>query len=275
MLLDIHHQTVYRYDTAANYSLQTMRLWPRSDGGQRVRHWQIDAPGRRWVQQDAYGNTVHMTSLVEKHHDISVVARGQVETLDERGVLIAHESKVPPLAFALPTPLTQSDAAIEALAQHVLGSQQNPAQITQAELAALCDAVFESITYVQGVTDVTVTAPEALKLGQGVCQDMTHLFLALCRARGVAARYVSGYLLTDATHAASHAWAEAWVPQAQAWLGFDVTHKRLAGPELCRLAVGRDYADASPMRGMHMGGTGETMTVKVAVQDSLQMVLDQ
>ena len=275
MLLDIHHQTVYRYDTAANYSLQTMRLWPRSDGGQRVRHWQIDAPGRRWVQQDAYGNTVHMTSLVEKHHDISVVARGQVETLDERGVLIAHESKVPPLAFALPTPLTQSDAAIEALAQRVLGASKNPAQITQAELTALCDAVFESITYVQGVTDVTVTAPEALKLGQGVCQDMTHLFLALCRAQGVAARYVSGYLLTDATHAASHAWAEAWIPQAQAWLGFDVTHKRLAGPELCRLAVGRDYADASPMRGMHMGGTGETMTVKVAVQDSQHMLLDQ
>ena len=120
-----------------------MRLWPRSDGGQRVRHWQIDAPGRRWVQQDAYGNTVHMTSLVEKHHDISVVARALEETLDERGVLIAHESKVPPLAFALPTPLTQSDAAIEALAQRVLGSQQNPAQITQAELTALCDAVFE------------------------------------------------------------------------------------------------------------------------------------
>jgi transglutaminase-like putative cysteine protease len=275
MLLDIHHQTVYSYDTPANYSLQTMRLWPRSDGGQRVRHWQIDAPGRRWIQQDAYGNTVHMTSLVEKHHDISVVARGQVETLDERGVLIAHDSKVPPLAFALPTPLTQSDAAIEAMAQRVLGSQQNPAQISQAELTALCEAVFESITYVQGVTDVTVTAPEVLKLGQGVCQDMTHLFLALCRARGVAARYVSGYLLTDATHAASHAWAEAWIPQVHAWLGFDVTHNRLAGPELCRLAVGRDYADASPMRGMHMGGTGETMTVKVAVQDSLQMVLDQ
>lgn len=275
MLLDIHHQTVYRYDTAANYSLQTMRLWPRSDGGQRVRHWQIDAPGRRWIQQDAYGNTVHMTSLVEKHHDISVVARGQVETLDERGVLIAHDSKVPPLAFALPTPLTQSDAAIEAMAQRVLGPLKNPPSVTQAELTALCEAVFESITYVQGVTDVTVTAPEALKLGQGVCQDMTHVFLALCRARGVAARYVSGYLLTDATHAASHAWAEAWIPQAHAWLGFDVTHNRLAGPELCRLAVGRDYADASPMRGMHMGGTGETMTVKVAVQDSLQMVLDQ
>ena len=275
MLLDIHHQTVYRYDTAANYSLQTMRLWPRADGGQRVRHWQIDAPGRRWIQQDAYGNTVHMTSLVEKHHDISVVARGQVETLDESGVLIAHDSKVPPLAFALPTPLTQSDAAIEAMAQRVLGPRKNPPAVTQAELTALCDAVFESITYVQGVTDVTVTAPEALKLGQGVCQDMTHVFLALCRARGVAARYVSGYLLTDATHAASHAWAEAWIPQAHAWLGFDVTHNRLAGPELCRLAVGRDYADACPMRGMHMGGSGETMTVKVAVQDSLQMVLDQ
>ncbi len=279
MLLDIHHQTVYSYDTAANYSLQTMRLWPRSDGGQRVRHWQIDAPGRRWIQQDAYGNTVHITSVVEKHHNISVIARGQVETLDERGVLIAHDSQVPPLAFALPTLLTQADAAIEAMAQRVLGPQTNPPHITQLELTALCEAVHASITYVQGVTDVTVTAPEALKLGQGVCQDMTHVFLALCRSRGVAARYVSGYLLTDSTHAASHAWAEAWIPQAHAWLGFDVTHNRLAGPELCRLAVGRDYADASPMRGMHMGGTGETMTVKVAVQDGvqagLQMMMDQ
>lgn len=267
MLLDIHHQTTYTYDTAANYSLQTLRLWPRSDGGQRVRHWHIEAPGRRWIQQDAYGNTVHMTSLVEKHHQIAVVARGQVETLDQRGVMIAHDSHVPPLAFALPTPLTEADAAIEAVATRVLGAELNPAQITPHALTALCAAVFEAITYVQGVTDVTVTAPEALKLGQGVCQDMTHVFLALCRARGVAARYVSGYLLSDASHAASHAWAEAWIPQAQAWLGFDVTHNRLAGPELCRLAVGRDYADACPLRGMHMGGSGETMTVKVAVQD--------
>lgn len=279
MLLDIHHQTVYNYDTPANYSLQTLRLWPRSDGGQRVRHWLIEAPGRRWIQQDAYGNTVHMASVVEKHHNIAVIARGQVETLDERGVLIAHDSQVPPLAFALPTPLTQADTAIEALAQRVLGPQKNPSHITQAELTALCEAVHGSITYVRGVTDVTVTASAALKLGQGVCQDMTQVFLALCRARGVAARYVSGYLLTDATHAASHAWAEAWIPQAHAWLGLDVTHNRLAGPELCRLAVGRDYADASPMRGMHMGGTGETMTVRVAVQDGVQasphMVMDQ
>lgn len=267
MLLDIHHQTLYRYDTAANYSLQTLRLWPRSDGGQRVRHWQIDAPGRRWVQQDAYGNTVHMTSLVEKHKEICVTARGQVETLDARGVRIAHDAKVPPLAFALPTPLTLADAAVQALAQEVLGGRAD-GRVSQADLEALSTAVGERIHYVQGVTDVTVTASEVLRLGQGVCQDMTHLYLALCRSQGLAARYVSGYLLTDATHAASHAWAEVWLPDAQAWLGVDVTHNRLAGPELCRLAVGRDYADASPLRGMHMGGAGETLQVHVAVHDA-------
>lgn len=275
MLLDIHHQTLYRYDAPANYSLQTLRLWPRSDGGQRVRHWQIDAPGRRWVQQDAYGNTVHMTSLVDKHNAISVVAHGQVETPDERGLLITHDAKVPPLAFALPTPLTLGDAAVEALAQRVFGQTREPVQTLKEALQDLCTAVFESITFVRGVTDVSMTATQVLQLGQGVCQDMTHVFLALCRARGLSARYVSGYLLTDAEHAASHAWAEVWMPQHQAWLGFDVTHNRLAGPELCRLAVGRDYADASPMRGMHMGGTGETLAVQVAVQDGQRMAMNQ
>lgn len=271
MLLDIHHQTLYRYDTAANYSLQTLRLWPRSDGGQRVRHWQIDAPGRRWVQQDAYGNTIHMTSLVEKHKEICIAARGQVETLDARGVRIAHDAKVPPLAFALPTPLTQADQAVQDLVRSVLGNPSSEDRIGQTELEALSAAVVERIHYVQGVTDVSVTAAEVLRLGQGVCQDMTHLYLALCRAQGLAARYVSGYLLTDAMHAASHAWAEVWLPDEKAWLGVDVTHNRLAGPELCRLAVGRDYADASPMRGMHMGGVGETLSVRVSVQDAQAM----
>lgn len=275
MLLDITHQTLYHYAAPASYSLQTMRLWPRSDGGQRVRHWQVEVPGRRWVQQDAYGNTVHFTSLVEPHSEICVLAFGQVETLDERGVRIAHDAKVPPLAFALPTALTSANPAIEALATQLLGPQQagldgtgqEPIAPTEPALVRLCAGVHEAITYVQGVTDVRVTAAEVLALGQGVCQDMTHLFLALCRARGWAARYVSGYLLTDATHAASHAWAEVWLPAEQAWLGLDVTHNRLSGPELCRLAVGRDYADACPLRGMHMGGVGETLSVRVAVQD--------
>lgn len=272
MLLDIRHETVYRYAVPASYSLQYLRLWPRPDGGQRVLNWRIDAPGRRWTQTDAYGNTVHVSSLTETHGEIRIVAQGQVETLDERGVLLPHDSAVPPLAFALPTRLTETDAAIDALAAEAFGRMAWTALDGPQPLQALTDAIFSRVSYVQGVTDVHNTAAEVLQQGQGVCQDMAHVFLACCRARGIPARYVSGYLLTDATHAASHAWAEAWLPKARggagAWLGFDVTHQRTAGPELCRLAVGRDYADASPMRGIHVGGSGEAMSVRVAVQGS-------
>lgn len=274
MLLDIRHETLYRYAVPASYSLQYMRLWPRADGGQRVLNWRIDAPGRRWAQTDAFGNAVFVTSLTDSHDEIRVVAQGQVETLDERGVLLPHDSTVPPLAFALPTRLTDADAAIEELAASVLAGV-NPLELADpAPLQPLVDTVFARVSYVQGVTDVFHTAAEVLQQGQGVCQDMAHVFLACCRARGIPARYVSGYLLTDAAHAASHAWAEAWLPRARngagAWVGFDVTHQRLAGPELCRLAVGRDFADASPMRGIHVGGSGENLLVNVAVQGADQ-----
>ncbi|WP_066703124.1 transglutaminase family protein [Curvibacter delicatus] len=274
MLLDIRHETLYRYAVPASYSLQYMRLWPRADGGQRVLNWRIDAPGRRWGQTDAYGNAVFVTSLTEQHHEIRVVAQGQVETSDERGLLLPHDSAVPPQAFALATPLTEADAAIHALAAEALGSTPCSELDGPAPLQTLTDAIFKRVAYVQGVTDVFHTAAEVLQQGQGVCQDMAHVFLACCRARGIPARYVSGYLLTDATHAASHAWAEAWLPKARggagAWIGFDVTHQRMAGPELCRLAVGRDYADASPLRGIHVGGGGEALAVHVAVQGADQ-----
>jgi len=256
-----------------------MRLWPRTDGGQRVHHWRIEAPGRRWIQQDAHGNTVHLSSIVDKHDHISVIASGLVETLDTRGHLITNESEVPVLAFSQATALTMANASIRSTASDILHSSNGPAHDRQEALLRLCQWVHQTIQYTQGVTDVSATAAEVLAHQQGVCQDMTHVFLALCRSQGVSARYVSGYLLTDATHAASHAWAEVWMPESSpeqgGWLGFDVTHNRLAGPELCRLAVGRDYADTSPIRGIHMGGVGESMAVHVAVRNDQPTCSDQ
>ena len=269
MMLDIVHETVYRYAVPASYSLQVMRLWPRADAGQHVLRWSLEAPGRRWTQTDAFGNVVTVTSLVEPHHEIRAVARGQVETQGRRGLLRAHDIAVPPLAFALATRLTAEAANVAALAGTVFGKQHGPESASRESLEALMQAIVERVAYMPGATDVHATAGEALEQGEGVCQDMSHVFLACCRARGIPARYVSGYILTDAKHAASHAWVEGWLPRARggagAWLGLDVTHNRLAGPELCRLAVGRDYADASPVRGMHVGGGGEELRVRVAV----------
>ncbi len=272
MMLDIVHETVYRYAVPASYSVQCLRLWPRADAGQHVLSWSLEVAGRRWSQLDAFGNAVTVTSLTERHDEIRAVARGQVQTHGRRGLLRANDCAVPPLAFALATRLTAGAPSVEALAAEVFGERRGEESATREMLEALMQAVHREVAYVQGVTDVHDSAAEVLEHRRGVCQDQAHVFLACCRARGVPARYVSGYVLTDATHAASHAWAEGWLPRAHggagAWLGFDVTHNRLSGPELCRLAVGRDYADASPIRGMHVGGGGEELRVRVAVQGS-------
>ena len=269
MMLDIIHETIYRYTVPASYSLQYLRLWPRADAGQHVLHWSIEAPGRRWSQVDAFGNLVTVTSLLERHDEIRAVARGQVETQGRRGLLRAHDTAVPPLAFALATRLTAEAPSVQALAAAAFGKRHGPEAASREALEGLMQAVADRVAYVQGSTDVHATAQEALEQGKGVCQDMAHVFLACCRARGIPARYVSGYVITDAQHAASHAWVEGWLPRSRggagAWIGLDVTHNRLAGPELCRLAVGRDYADASPVRGMHLGGGGEVLHVRVAV----------
>ena len=120
------------------------------------------------------------------------------------------------------------------------------------------------------MTEVTSTAAHALEAGRGVCQDHAHLFIACCRAAGVPARYVSGYV--DPGHdepAASHAWAEAWIYGA-GWVSVDVTHRTLARGRYCRLAIGRDYLSAAPVRGMRIGGGDESLGVTVAVRADQQ-----
>jgi transglutaminase-like putative cysteine protease len=91
------------------------------------------------------------------------------------------------------------------------------------------------------------------------------VFVSCCRAAGIPARYVSGYLCSvDGAESASHAWVDAWLEDAQGWLGIDVTHLEPMGPKHCRLAVGRDYLDAAPVRGVRRGGGREVMDVSVA-----------
>ncbi|HEY2605991.1 MAG TPA: transglutaminase family protein, partial [Paraburkholderia sp.] len=121
------------------------------------------------------------------------------------------------------------------------------------------------VQYRPGVTAVTSTAAEALALGNGVCQDHAHLMLACCRARGVPARYVSGYIEPgDVPHGASHAWVDVWL-DGKGWISIDVTHAAFASEIYCRLAVARDYEAAAPVRGRRIGGLEEELDVAVTV----------
>ena len=259
MQLAIRHDTVYRYQTPVLYSIQQLRLAPPTTPAQIVTQWHVDAPGKLDSSRDAYGNTLLTLVLTKPHREIRLRVRGEVETLPlADGRLPDGEGPVPAWYFTLPTRLTEADDALNDLAGSLAPLDSTAAVLDAAAL------VTDRVRYGRGVTDVTHSAADALALGSGVCQDHAHVMLALCRARGVPARYVSGYLDPgDAPDVASHAWVDVWLDGG--WVTVDVTHACFASEKYCRIAVGRDYETAAPVRGTHIGGISETLDVSVQV----------
>lgn len=262
----ITHVTHYRYTAPVNYSIQNLRLTPRDDEHQRVLRWQIEAPGALEQQVDAYGNITHTLTLNRPHTEIELRVVGQVLVGSlTQGALGGEDSRLPVHAYCVQTPLTQADDTILAFVRNALPDGLN----TPADALTLASAICDRVAYEPGTTDVTTAAGQVLALGHGVCQDHAHLFLACVRGLGVPARYVSGYLYTTAQHAASHAWADVWLAGA-GWTSVDVTNRQFASDCHCRLAVGRDYDSASPVRGVRSGGGEESMEVNVQVQTAAQ-----
>jgi len=134
-------------------------------------------------------------------------------------------------------------------------------------------AVYGAIEYVPKSTRVDSPADDALRNRQGVCQDYAHIVIALVRQLGIPCRYVSGYLFhregvkTRSAEGATHAWVEAYLPEI-GWTGFDPTNNTLAGETHVRTAVGRDYADVPPTRGVFKGDAESELTVAVRVAPS-------
>jgi transglutaminase-like putative cysteine protease len=263
MHMHIRHETRYRYERPVKYSVQSLHLTPRRDLSQRALSWSIAAPGRRLEQIDAYGNIAHLLTIEEPHREISIVVRGVVETADTDARL--DDGPLSPLAYLAPTQLTLPNEHIKAFASATLAHISDPKERVQA----LAEAVLGAVRYKAGTSDVQDSAAVAFKSGEGVCQDHAHVFIAAARAVGMPARYVSGYLYTgDASDAASHAWVDAWLGPEIGWQSMDVTHTRPAVRTYCRLAVGRDYLDAAPVRGMRQGGGGEKMEANVLIAES-------
>lgn len=265
MQLHIRHETVYRYEHPVKYSVQSLHLTPRRDASQRALSWQISAPGRRLEQVDAHGNIAHLLTIEEPHREIRIIVNGVVETLD----VDARQDDGPlsHLAYLAPTPLTAPSERLREFAIKELGN----AQTARDKASALVEGVHRQVRYRPGTTEVQDNAAEVFDAGEGVCQDQAHIFIAACRSVGIPARYVSGYLYTgDAADIASHAWVDVWLGEQEGWRSLDITHQRPALRTYCRLAVGRDYLDAAPVRGVRHGGGGESMQATVFVAESAQ-----
>jgi transglutaminase-like putative cysteine protease len=262
MLLSIRHETRYEYEEPVSYSIHALKLTPRVDSGQRVVNWRVHSPGERLEQVDPFGNLMHVVTMEEPHRTMQIVVEGLVEMDAPAAPVPAGPGGLSPLAFLAPTPLTRPDPALRELAQRHLG--RHPA--SPRSLMDLVAGIRTAVACQGGITGVTRGAAEAVDLGVGACQDQAHVLIACCRAAGIPARYVSGYFHGDApAEISSHAWADVWLGPEQGWLGLDVAHAEQAGARHCRLALGRDYLDAAPVRGVRRGGGKESMSVTVRV----------
>lgn len=256
MKLSISHDTSYRYEDQVRASIQYLRLTPQQSQRQRVFSWALELPRPVRAQLDPYGNVLHVLTLDEPHDEIVIRARGQVE-IDEACEYETEDAS--PLPFLRVSPLTQADDALADFARQQCGSRPERDSLEQ-----LMHALADHMVYTPGATHVESTAAQAFAGRAGVCQDHSHAFIACARSLGIPARYVSGYLLTDdSDHLASHAWVEAWVEGL--WYSFDVSNRLIRPDRHLKLAVGLDYLDACPVRGMRRGGGCESMHARVQV----------
>jgi|CXWL01.1.fsa_nt_gi transglutaminase-like putative cysteine protease len=263
MRLTIHHSTLYRYDEAAHRVVQALRLWPTSNAAQLVRDWRVDIDGHRLQPtcRDGFGNSAATHTVDRAIDSVRVLVNGEVETRDLGGVLGFTDEVLPPAFFLTSTPLTAADDAIVALAENARAGAAGAVAL----LHRLCNGVRDAIDFIPLQTHAQTRAAEALAAGAGVCQDHAHVLIAAARCLGFPARYVSGYLCADeGLAAASHAWAEIFLPDL-GWVGFDAANRICPNERYLRVAAGRDYRDAAPVRGVRRGGGAESMEITVSV----------
>jgi transglutaminase-like putative cysteine protease len=267
MRLSIRHETIYRYTTPLAYTIQHLRLTPRAEMQQRILNWHIATPGQSNAFTDAFGNLSHMLTITGQQESLTIIARGEVDVLQLEHGRLTEIEPLSPLVFTVATRLTEATPKVLDFAARSLPVRHEAVHVR--DLLALAECICAAVRYQSGATLVTSTADHALQLGQGVCQDHAHLFLACCHIRGIPARYVSGYIDSESQeHAETHAWVDAWVSQSDytGWISIDVTHVRLMNDSYCRIAIGRDYDSAAPVRGVRRGGGEESLNVRVQVR---------
>ena len=257
MKLQISHQTNYYYDQLAQRSVQYIRMTPMQLSHQTIHQWHVMLPKVAQSQKDGFGNEWLTLSRNESHNNLQMQASGIVEINPETERL-EDNPNVPYLLFTVATPLTQCSEAMREFAAPYLK------KVSHDSLKQLAAKLLEKMPYTKNSTHVGTTAPEAFAGEAGVCQDHTHVFLACLRDQNIPARYVSGYLYDDSqNHMASHAWAEAWLDGY--WYTFDISNQLFQPSSHVYVAIGRDYLDAAPVRGVRIGGGYENLYSQVMV----------
>jgi transglutaminase-like putative cysteine protease len=276
----IRYLTEYRYDSPVTDNLNALRVRPATTSTQRCDefHARIDPEARVSRHLDYFGTEVLEFGIPTSHEHL---------TIDVRARVVTSPAPDPPEGAWADL---QSTAYVDAAGEFALPWQDQPAVPGLGELHValdaaspletleqLCELIPERFEYRPGATYVGSTIRDLLEMGAGVCQDFVHLSLVLLRRRGIAARYVSGYLWAageddgaDSVEVDTHAWLEALLPGTDGhgepvWVSADPTNRRLTGETHVKIGHGRFYADVPPVKGLYMGGATSQLDAAVTM----------
>ncbi|HEY1596184.1 MAG TPA: transglutaminase family protein [Thermoleophilaceae bacterium] len=278
MRFAIRYRCAYGYEQSVSDQHNAVRVQPAETATQRVDSYELNVTprARQFNYRDYFGTEVSEFNVWESHDRLLIEARARVTTSTpspppETGF---HPLGVPDYRESVEEYLVldrdeTANGRVDGLAQQL--SAESPLGL----LLAVCELIPDRFEYRQDVTYVGSTVDDLLDAGGGVCQDFVHLGLLLLRRRGVAARYVSGYLFAapedggeDSVEVDTHAWLEALLPGAgpngaHAWVGADPTNRGLTGEQHVKIGHGRHYADVPPVKGVYRGAPNSELDVSV------------
>jgi transglutaminase-like putative cysteine protease len=285
MIYDIHHQTTFTYEDVVSVSQHVLHLTPRTHPRQTALESALvvaPSPAVDLRGTDYFGNPVRYLTIQEPHEQLIVDARSRVDVRPEPEPLelsssepweevrrrLVDEAALSAYEFSFESPYVVASEDVQHYARQ---SFEAGRPLLEAAMD-LTSRIYRDFEYRGGVSDVATPVRDVFAMRKGVCQDFAHLAIACLRSLGLAARYVSGYLLTRAPEGkaklvgsdASHAWLSVW-SGGPGWVDFDPTNNMLPGAEHITVGWGRDYGDVSPINGFIVGGGSHRVQVAVDV----------
>lgn len=275
----IKHLTRYKYPSHVRDSANQIILYPIKDDFQEVVRQELIITGDPLVDvyTDYYGNEIGSFTYSEPHDTLAICSKVLVTTharpLPVNDIFPSQQwDDLERLKYMVPYIDFLKQEYFDGLTElRELVEIQRQAEDTPYQVARrFCRYVYDHFEYIKGVTSVETTLNEIWKLRAGVCQDFAHILTLMLRLVGIPSRYVSGYICTHRNgmrgEGATHAWAEAYIPD-YGWLGLDPTNNCIANETHVRLAVGRNFSDCSPVKGVYKGAGEHRLEVSVTVEN--------
>lgn len=276
-LFYIKHITKYTYSNNVVDGANQIKLYPFNNEFQKILSQKITINGNPeiFTFQDFYNNKVGSFMLIEPHNYLSIESDIEILT---HPVIFPKDTAIPKAQWNVLEDLKTDTLFVDYLKFITFdGTSEISEMIKKIDFSKttpynislqFCEFIHTKFKYIQGITNVDSKLDHVWKMKAGVCQDFTNIFLQMLRMCGIPARYVSGYICPSDSktrgEGATHAWVEVYIPY-YGWLGLDPTNNLIASEYHVKLAVGKNYKDCTPVKGIYRGKVNDSLFVKVYV----------